>query len=90
MCAGALFAAVMVQLSPNAAHAQFTWGGGTSTDYNTASNWSPSMAYPHLPGQIAFFGSTLGFSTVTVGPGPMLPSAWLIEVAAVNYTMTRR
>ena len=88
LCAGALLAAVMVLLSPTSALAQFTWVGGTSTDYNTPGNWSPSTNYPFFPGSAAVFGSTTGSSTVTVGTGPMLPNSWTFTANAVNYTIS--
>src|SRR6185437_5042173 len=88
ICAGAAVAAVMVLLSPNSAQAQVTWAGGTSTDYNTASNWSPSTTYPFLPGSSAIFGATAGSSTVTVGTGPMLPDSWTFTSNAQSYTIS--
>jgi autotransporter-associated beta strand protein len=78
----------MVLLSPTAAQAQFTWVGGTSTDYNTPGNWSPSTNYPFFPGSAAVFGSTTGSSTVTVGSGPMLPNSWTFTANAVPYTIS--
>jgi autotransporter-associated beta strand protein len=77
----------MVLLSPDSAQAQFTWVGGTSSDYNTPSNWSPSTTYPFLTGSTATFGATTGSSTVTVGAGPMLPGAWLFSADAASYTI---
>jgi autotransporter-associated beta strand protein len=94
ICAGALFAAVTVLLSPNAARAQSsTWNGSTSA-YATPGNWSPSSGGPpYLPGQSAIFGST-GSTTINVDnsamPTPffMQPDSWTFSANAQSFTIS--
>jgi len=60
-----------------------TWVGGTSGDFDTASNWNPNTAVPTGTASFATSGTTsLSFSaTTTIG-------GWTFNAGASNYTFT--
>ena len=45
-CFGACFGAVLLVAITTHAQTQYTWTGGTSTDWNTAANWSGGSIFP--------------------------------------------
>jgi autotransporter-associated beta strand protein len=72
-------------LIPQQARAQSTWQGGTSSDYNTGSNWSNNTA-PVFPGQSAVFDSTSN-PNVTVSSA-VSPGGWTFTSSAPSYSIS--
>jgi autotransporter-associated beta strand protein len=71
-------------LSPGQVAAQSTWQGTTS-DYNTNSNWNNSTA-PISSGQSAIFGNT-GSTSVNVSSA-VSPDGWTFNSSSQSYTVT--
>jgi autotransporter-associated beta strand protein len=85
---GAFLAAASL-LSATSAHAQaYTWGG-TTTDYNAATNWSspPAGAPPVAAGQSAIFDAT-GSTGVTVTSGPIAPNSWTFNANSQAFVIS--
>jgi len=84
--AALLFGCGLAFATAPAAHAQFTWGGTTSTgDYNTATEWTPATA-PIVAGQSAIF-NTGGTDTVNVSAG-VGPDSWTFTTNAQSYSIS--
>jgi autotransporter-associated beta strand protein len=88
-------ASALALLSSGTASAQqsYTWGGTGSTtttsDYNTATNWSNSTtAPPNFPTQSAIFGAT-GSKFITVNglspPPEAFPDSWTFQADSQSY-----
>ncbi len=71
-------------ISPGRAEAQSTWQGTTS-DYNTNSNWDNSTA-PISSGQSAIFGSA-GGATVNVSSA-VSPDSWTFNSSSQSYQIS--
>jgi hypothetical protein len=63
----------------------YTWVGGTSSDYSTASNWSPSGG-PPAAGDTAYFGTSATTSLSNSDPGSL--DGWTFKAGAPAYDFT--
>ena len=78
--------AVVILLGVTHAQAQTVWNPGTTTDYNTATNWTPNNV-PNTAGETALFNN-LGTQTAINVSAAVAPDAWTFATNAKAYSFT--
>jgi autotransporter-associated beta strand protein len=84
LCVVAAALSLNVVAGTRPAEAQSTWNG-TTTDYNTGTNWTPNTA-PTSAGQSAVFSNT-GSTAVNVSSA-ISPDSWTFNTNSQSYTVT--
>src|SRR3569833_265799 len=78
----AAIAIVIIALCANAAYAtNYTWKGATSTDWNTASNWSPAG--------VPAMSDAVSIGVVTFTNQPTVSSGETVYAASITFGTTK-